>query len=84
MGLQTSLCLSLLIRFLEGSFDVDDNKVSLTVRKLNALRYLKAGGVFAKTSTSDETLNTRHNPDTYGLLWPTLFPYGVGMFEDPI
>ncbi|KAJ7585991.1 hypothetical protein C8J56DRAFT_732078, partial [Mycena floridula] len=24
------------------------------------------------------------NPDIYGMLWPTLFPYGIGMFEDPV
>ncbi|KAJ6550727.1 hypothetical protein B0H10DRAFT_1726826, partial [Mycena sp. CBHHK59/15] len=31
-----------------------------------------------------ETLSTHHNPTVYGMLWPTLFPYGVGMFDDPI
>ncbi|KAJ7091756.1 hypothetical protein C8R44DRAFT_583776, partial [Mycena epipterygia] len=30
-----------------------------------------------------DTLSTRNNPDVYGMLWPTLFPYGVGMFDDP-
>lgn len=30
------------------------------------------------------TLNTRLNPDVYGALWPTLFPYGIGAFEDPL
>ncbi|KAF9048062.1 hypothetical protein BDZ89DRAFT_924049, partial [Hymenopellis radicata] len=36
------------------------------------------------TSQSSETVYTRHNPDVYGQLWPTLFPYGVDMFEDPV
>ncbi|KAJ6610120.1 hypothetical protein B0H10DRAFT_1643101, partial [Mycena sp. CBHHK59/15] len=31
-----------------------------------------------------ETLSTRNNPNVYGMLWPTLFPYGVGMFDDPV
>ncbi|KAF9005786.1 hypothetical protein BDZ89DRAFT_886503, partial [Hymenopellis radicata] len=33
---------------------------------------------------SSETLDVRQNPDLYGMLWPTLFPYGVGMFDDPL
>lgn len=66
-----------------GSFDVEDTTTSLKLRKIQALKYLKAGGSFVKSSTSDETLSTRHNPKVYGYLWPTLFPYGVGMFEDP-
>ncbi|KAJ7654056.1 hypothetical protein DFH06DRAFT_908830, partial [Mycena polygramma] len=67
-----------------GTFDVDNIEKSLNARKLAALRQLKAGGSFAKTFTSAETLSTRHNPNVYGLLWPTLFPYGVGMFDDPV
>ncbi|KAJ6622927.1 hypothetical protein B0H10DRAFT_1736826, partial [Mycena sp. CBHHK59/15] len=31
-----------------------------------------------------ETLSTHNNPNVYGMLWPTLFPYGVGMFDDPV
>ncbi|KAJ6614909.1 hypothetical protein B0H10DRAFT_1666797, partial [Mycena sp. CBHHK59/15] len=49
-----------------------------------ALHQLKAGGDFVKSPTSTETLSTRHNPDVYGMLWSTLFPYGVGMFDDPV
>ncbi|KAF8988489.1 hypothetical protein BDZ89DRAFT_1152493 [Hymenopellis radicata] len=68
-----------------GSFDVDTVQSGLNLRKIQALRSLKAGeSSLLKTSTSSRTLNTRNNPDVYGMLWPTLFPYGVGLFEDSI
>ncbi|KAJ7164357.1 hypothetical protein C8R46DRAFT_833388, partial [Mycena filopes] len=67
-----------------GTFDVDNTEKSLNDRKIQALRQLKAGGSFVKTSTKSDTLSARHNPNVYGMLWPTLFPYGVGMFDDPL
>ncbi|KAJ7572014.1 hypothetical protein C8J56DRAFT_718476, partial [Mycena floridula] len=67
-----------------GTIDVEQTEVSLNSRKLRALQYLKAGGSFVKSSTSSDTMFTRDNPDVYGMLWPTLFPYGVGSFEDPV
>ncbi|KAJ6608879.1 hypothetical protein B0H10DRAFT_1955095 [Mycena sp. CBHHK59/15] len=67
-----------------GTFDVDNTETALNVRKIQALRQLKAGGSFIKSSTTAETLSTHHNPTVYGMLWPTLYPYGVGMFDDPI
>ncbi|KAJ7576511.1 hypothetical protein C8J56DRAFT_800163, partial [Mycena floridula] len=67
-----------------GTFDVDQTATSVNMRKLQALRQLKQGGSFVKSSTSTETSFTRNNPKVYGCLWPTLFPYGVGMFEDPV
>jgi hypothetical protein len=67
-----------------GTFDVENSRIDLNSCKLQVLRLLKAGGSFTKTSTSADTLSTRNNPNVYGSLWPTLFPYGVGMFDDPI
>ncbi|KAJ7144860.1 hypothetical protein C8R43DRAFT_992643 [Mycena crocata] len=67
-----------------GTFDVENSEIALNDRKIQALRQLKAGGSFLKTSTTAETLSTRQNPNVYSLLWPTLFPYGVGMFDDPV
>ncbi|KAF9068048.1 hypothetical protein BDP27DRAFT_1224973, partial [Rhodocollybia butyracea] len=53
------------------------------MRKLNALQRLKAGQTsFIKYPSGSTPLPTRHSPDTYGHLWPTLFPYGVGMMEN--
>ncbi|KAJ7210731.1 hypothetical protein GGX14DRAFT_298684, partial [Mycena pura] len=67
-----------------GTFDVEEAEISLNHRKIATLKHLKEGGAFVKTSTSTETLPTRNNPEVYGMLWPTLFPYGVGIFEDPV
>ncbi|KAJ6612721.1 hypothetical protein B0H10DRAFT_1779808, partial [Mycena sp. CBHHK59/15] len=69
---------------LSGTFDVENTETSLNSRKIEALRVLKAGGGFVKSPTTTETLSTRQNPSVYALLWPTLFPYGVGMFDDPV
>ncbi|KAJ7191196.1 hypothetical protein GGX14DRAFT_351819, partial [Mycena pura] len=69
---------------LSGTFDVENTETSLNSRKIQALRLLKAGGSFVKSQTTSETLSTRQNPSVYALLWPTLFPYGVGMFDDPV
>ncbi|KAJ7467134.1 hypothetical protein FB451DRAFT_1040509, partial [Mycena latifolia] len=67
---------------LSGTFDVNSTEIALNTRKIEAPRLLKAGGSFVKSSTTAETLSTNHNPNVYGMLWPTLFPYGVGMFDD--
>ena len=67
-----------------GTFDVDKTEASLNLRKINALKLLKANKEFLKTSTSNETLNSRDNPKIYGLLWPTLFPYGVLTYDDAV
>ncbi|KAJ7199180.1 hypothetical protein GGX14DRAFT_307106, partial [Mycena pura] len=64
-----------------GTFDVEEAEISLNHRKIAALKHLKSGGTFVKSSTSTETLPTRNKPEVYGMLWPTLFPYGVGIFE---
>ncbi|KAF8573420.1 hypothetical protein K439DRAFT_1375457 [Ramaria rubella] len=46
---------------------------------------LKTGRVpFVKFASGGIPLQTPYNPSIYGCLWPTLFPYGVGMFEDKI
>jgi hypothetical protein len=67
-----------------GTFDVENSEIDLNSRKIEALRQLKAGAAFTKTSTKADTLSTHNNPNVYGMLWPTLFPYGVGMFDDPV
>ncbi|KAJ7355963.1 hypothetical protein DFH08DRAFT_955397 [Mycena albidolilacea] len=67
-----------------GTFDVENSGIDLDSRKVEALRRLKAGASFAKTSTMADTLSVQDNPNVYGMLWPVLFPYGVGMFDDPV
>jgi Helitron helicase-like domain at N-terminus len=66
-----------------GTFDVENSEKALNRRKLDTLHRLKGGGSFIKSFTSPETLSPRQDHEVYGLLWPTLFPYGVGLFDDP-
>ncbi|KAF9061553.1 hypothetical protein BDP27DRAFT_1235039 [Rhodocollybia butyracea] len=57
--------------------DADHADSTYKMRKLNALQRLKAGQTsFIKYPSGSTPLPTRHSPDTYGHLWPTLFPYG--------
>ncbi|KAJ7362353.1 hypothetical protein DFH08DRAFT_799399 [Mycena albidolilacea] len=67
-----------------GTFDIETSGIDLDSRKVEALWRLKAGVSFAKTSTMANTLSVRDNPNVYGMLWPVLFPYGVGMFDGPV
>jgi hypothetical protein len=64
------------------TFDVENSEIELNTRKIKVLQLLKASASFAKTSTTAEILSPRDNPNVYGMLWPTLFLYGVGMFGD--
>jgi hypothetical protein len=55
------------------------------IHKLHALQKIKAGKTpFIKYPSGNIPIKTSYNPSVYGWLWPTLFLYGVGMFEDPI
>ncbi|KAF7333268.1 ATP-dependent DNA helicase [Mycena sanguinolenta] len=63
--------------------DVDSMDSTYQQRKLEALRKLKkqeAG--FVKFPSGNTPLSTSKNPRVFGLLWPTLFPYGVGMIDN--
>ncbi|KIY65049.1 hypothetical protein CYLTODRAFT_357472, partial [Cylindrobasidium torrendii FP15055 ss-10] len=65
----------------QATFDVDNNQKNLKIRKLQALIHIKENGDFLKTSKSSVPINTRSQPKLFGYLFPTLFPYGVGLFE---
>ncbi|THU89498.1 hypothetical protein K435DRAFT_677793, partial [Dendrothele bispora CBS 962.96] len=67
-----------------GTFDLDNATSNYHIRKLDALRKIKNGHPFLKTSSSHETISPRDHPHVYAWLWPTLFPYGVGFPEDHI
>jgi hypothetical protein len=63
--------------------DVDSLASTYQQRKLDALRRLKkheAG--FVKFPSGNTPLSTWKNPRIFGWLWPTLFPYGVGMIDN--
>ncbi|KAJ3889852.1 hypothetical protein GG344DRAFT_50865, partial [Lentinula edodes] len=62
--------------------DADHIDSTYKMRKLNALQQLKEGSQpFIKFPSGSIPLSTYNNPKLYGYLWPTLFPYGVGMME---
>ncbi|THV02146.1 hypothetical protein K435DRAFT_654040, partial [Dendrothele bispora CBS 962.96] len=63
--------------------DADHVDSTYKVRKLAALQRLKSGTEpFIKFPSGSTPLPTRNNPELFGYLWPTLFPYGVGMMEN--
>src|ERR1700761_9085778 len=61
--------------------DVDSVDSTYQQRKLATLRLLKNNSPFVKFPSGSKPVATRNNPKIYGQLWPTLFPYGVGMME---
>ncbi|KAJ7096800.1 hypothetical protein C8R44DRAFT_643840 [Mycena epipterygia] len=63
--------------------DADNVASTYQQKKLDALRKLKrqeAG--FMKFPSGNTPLSTSKNPRVFGWLWPTLFPYGVGMVDN--
>jgi hypothetical protein len=63
--------------------DVDDVNLTYKQKKLEALRVLKSGrSSFVKFPSGNAPLPTYKNARMYGWLWPTLFPYGVGMIDN--
>ncbi|KAG1841197.1 hypothetical protein C8R48DRAFT_620406 [Suillus tomentosus] len=63
--------------------DVDANSPSHQLRAA-ALRHVKdqAGG-YIQVPHSSQPVNEFVNPELFPLMYPTLFPYGVGGFENP-
>ncbi|KAJ7024707.1 hypothetical protein C8F04DRAFT_968608, partial [Mycena alexandri] len=63
--------------------DVDNLTSTYQQRKFDALRKLKKHEVgFVKFPSGNAPLSTSKNPRVFGWLWPTLFPYGVGMVDN--
>ena len=50
--------------------------------KAAALRHAKQGGSFIKVPHDPDPVNEFFNPSMFPMLYPTLFPYGIGGFED--
>ena len=61
--------------------DVDANAPSYQL-KAAALQHAKRGGSFIQVPHDTEPLNEFFNPTMFPMLYPTLFPYGIGGFED--
>ncbi|KAK6993177.1 hypothetical protein R3P38DRAFT_2379594, partial [Favolaschia claudopus] len=66
--------------------DVDNMDSTYKQRKLEALSRLKKNEAgfagFVKFPSGNTPLSTSKNPRVFGWLWPTLFPYGVGMIDN--
>ena len=61
--------------------DVDVNAPSHQL-KAAALRHAKRGGSFIQVPHDPNPVNEFFNPVMFPMLYPTLFPYGIGGFED--
>ncbi|KAH7871985.1 uncharacterized protein C8R40DRAFT_1162343 [Lentinula edodes] len=61
--------------------DVDGNA---TVNELRAaaMRHIKKGGSYVEISHESNPVNEFFNPSMFPMIYPTLFPYGIGGFED--
>ncbi|KZS89904.1 hypothetical protein SISNIDRAFT_475558 [Sistotremastrum niveocremeum HHB9708] len=60
-----------------------DGRASLNVMRAAALRHMKQkGGAFIQIPHEGTPSNEFFNPDLFPMLYPTLFPYGTGGFED--
>ena len=61
--------------------DIDGN-TSPKDLKAAALRHYKRGGSFLAVPHEPEPVNEFFNPDLLPMMYPTLFPYGIGGVED--
>ncbi|KAJ3878160.1 hypothetical protein F5879DRAFT_1074400, partial [Lentinula edodes] len=61
--------------------DVDGNA---TVNELRAaaMRHIKKGGSYVEIPHGASPVNEFFNPSLFPMIYPTLFPYGIGGFED--
>ena len=68
-----------------GMLDTDQVTSTFKMHKLEALQLLKSGkSPFVKFGSGNQPLKTSWSPEVWCLLWLTLFPYGIGSFEDPV
>ncbi|KAJ7215441.1 hypothetical protein GGX14DRAFT_307449, partial [Mycena pura] len=61
--------------------DVDASASSNQLREA-ALNHVKAGGGYVTVPHDPTPANEFMNPDLFPLIYPTLFPYGIGGFQD--
>ncbi|KZS90830.1 hypothetical protein SISNIDRAFT_475274 [Sistotremastrum niveocremeum HHB9708] len=60
-----------------------DGRASVNEMRAAALRHMKIkGGSFIQFPHENTPVNEFFNPDLFPMLYPTLFPYGIGGFED--
>ncbi len=62
--------------------DLNCSNVSSKDLASAALRHLHGGGGFLQMPHGKDPCNEYHNPTLFPLMYPTLFPYGTGGFDD--
>ncbi len=62
--------------------DLNCSNVSSKDLASAALRHLHQGGGFLQMPHGKDPCNEYHNPTLFPLMYPTLFPYGLGGFDD--
>lgn len=63
--------------------DVDANSPSHQLRAAALCHVKDQAGGYIQVSHSSQPVNEFINPELFPLMYPTLFPYGVGGFENP-
>ncbi|KIK53155.1 hypothetical protein GYMLUDRAFT_179343, partial [Collybiopsis luxurians FD-317 M1] len=61
--------------------DVDGTSTANDLRTA-ALRHIKRGGGYVSIGHDPTPVNEFFNPSLFPLIYPTLYPYGIGGFED--
>ncbi|THV00096.1 hypothetical protein K435DRAFT_657773, partial [Dendrothele bispora CBS 962.96] len=61
--------------------DVDGNASANELRAA-AMSHVKKGGGYVQVAHENVPANEFYNPDLFPMIYPTLFPYGVGGFEN--
>ncbi|TCD59755.1 hypothetical protein EIP91_011575, partial [Steccherinum ochraceum] len=63
--------------------DVDGHESPAMLRSA-ALRHVKNGGAYVELPHDSDAVNEFNNPSLFPSIYPTLFPYGTGGFEDTL
>ncbi|TYJ52840.1 hypothetical protein B9479_006563, partial [Cryptococcus floricola] len=64
--------------------EIANEFVVINSRKISAFMTIKNGGKFLVYTSGSTPMREWVSPDTFAALLPDLFPYGCGVFEDPL
>ncbi|TYJ51089.1 hypothetical protein B9479_008358 [Cryptococcus floricola] len=69
---------------ISGCMDSNNMTHVADSRKISAFMSIKNGGKFLVYPSGSTPMREWVSPDTFAALLPDLFPYGCGVFEDPL